>query len=610
MERKKLLITLTTTDNQKNNKDNNTTIIDLSECEKVLRSIYNISNDKKIYLLKIEVEQDKMKIPKIEYDVYYKENETNLIKLNLNYCKNCKANLLIPIEINESLEILNSSSNYYNDICYTTKSDSGTDITLTDRKNDFILKNKTVCQDNCIFADYDKINKKAKCSCEIKEPSSSTANMNIDANKLLKNFIDIKNIANFGILVCYKKLFSLKGFIKNIGCLMIIPIIIFHFICIIIFYCKQFKKLKKKIKNIFIFKDIWRLFKKQKISKHKNNLIKILFKVQQNYLDTSVAQKRKTISTNKNSDNTSKITLNSNIYNNSKENQINLNKNNKGKYNNELKNKNNKNFALEKNHQLKTIIKKIYKLKNGKKIYEKKLAKKINKIIKFNEQELNDLNYNLAIIYDKRSYCKYYFSLIKTKHNLIFSFYYNKDYNSRIIKVDLFFFSFVLDFAVNALFFNDDTMHKIYEEKGKFHFLYQLPQIIYSFFISYIFNIPLNILALPEDDILALKNNKSKRRHLSKQKNLFKKLRIKFALYFIISTVFLFFLWYYISIFCAVYISTQMNLIQDTIISFGISIIYPFIIYLFPGLFRIPSLKDKKKQKAFLYIISKVLQML
>ena len=76
----KLTITLTTTENQNNNIDNNVTTIDLIECEKVLRYIYNISDDKKIYLMKIDAEQDKMKIPKIEYDVYYKENETNLTK--------------------------------------------------------------------------------------------------------------------------------------------------------------------------------------------------------------------------------------------------------------------------------------------------------------------------------------------------------------------------------------------------------------------------------------------------------------------------------------------------------------------------------------------------
>ena len=47
------MITLTTIDNQKNNsKNDNTTNIDLSECERILRDIYNISDDEKIYMLK------------------------------------------------------------------------------------------------------------------------------------------------------------------------------------------------------------------------------------------------------------------------------------------------------------------------------------------------------------------------------------------------------------------------------------------------------------------------------------------------------------------------------------------------------------------------------
>ena len=48
--------------------------------------------------------------------------------------------LLIPIEIKENLDILNSSSGYYNDIYYQTTSDSGTDISLNDRKNEYIKK--------------------------------------------------------------------------------------------------------------------------------------------------------------------------------------------------------------------------------------------------------------------------------------------------------------------------------------------------------------------------------------------------------------------------------------------------------------------------------------
>ena len=46
---------------------------------------------------------------------------------------------------------------------------------------------------------------------------------------------------------------------------------------------------------------------------------------------------------------------------------------------------------------------------------------KINNIMKYIDEEINILPYNLALIYDKRSYCNYYISLLKTKHNLIFA---------------------------------------------------------------------------------------------------------------------------------------------------------------------------------------------
>ena len=138
-----------------------------------------------------------MMIPKIEFDVYYKLNGTNLIKLNLSYCSNSKIDISIPTNISEKdLDKYNSSSDYYNDICYTTTSESGTDITLKDRKTDFIDNNKTLCQENCLLSGYNNNINKAKCSCDIVEPSSEFENMKIDKTKLYKNFIDVKNIAN------------------------------------------------------------------------------------------------------------------------------------------------------------------------------------------------------------------------------------------------------------------------------------------------------------------------------------------------------------------------------------------------------------------------------
>ena len=114
---------------------------------------------------------------------------------------------------------------------------------------------------------------------------------------------------------------------------------------------------------------------------------------------------------------------------------------------------------------------------------------KLNNINKnYNDFELNTLNYKEALEIDKRTYFQYYISLLKTKHVFIFTFITRNDYNSFVIKICLFFFGFALYLTVNVLFFTDSTMHKIYEDKGKFNFVYQIPQIIYSTIISSIIN--------------------------------------------------------------------------------------------------------------------------
>ena len=188
----KMIITLTTSQNQKNSINDNMTIIDLGECEKVFRNYYNLSNNELLYIKKIDIKQEGMNIPKVEYDIYSKLSGIKLEKLNISICDNSKISLLIPLIITENIDILDSKSKYYNDICYTTTSESGTDITLKDRKNEYIDGNKMVCQDDCDFSDYNKNIQKVNCSCKPKESSSLFENMKINKTKLFENFVDIK----------------------------------------------------------------------------------------------------------------------------------------------------------------------------------------------------------------------------------------------------------------------------------------------------------------------------------------------------------------------------------------------------------------------------------
>ena len=230
--------------------------------------------------------------------------------------------------------------------------------------------------------------------------------------------------------------------------------------------------------------------------------------------------------------------------------------------------------------------------------------------MKYNNDELNELSYNYALIYDKRSFCRYYGALLKAKHNLIFSFFNSEDYNSRIIKMDLFFIGFTIEYTVNALFFDDNTMHEIYINKGIFDLNSQLPIALYSFLISMILNIPLASLGLPNEIIITFKLNQIRNGIKKRRAKLINCIKLKFVFYFIISSIFLLFFWYYISMFGVIYKNTQYHLLKDTLISIGLSFLYPFVIYLFPGLFRIPSLSNPKNKRKCLYNFSKLMQSL
>ena len=377
-----------------------------------------------------------MKIPKIEFDIYTKLNGDKLEKLSLNSCKNNKISLLIPVKDIDNIDKLNSSSRYYTDVCYTAISDSGTDISLKDRKNEY--PSKTVCQDGCDFVGYDSNTKKAKCSCEPKESSSSFADMEIDKKKLLNNFKNIKNIANFKILKCAKVLFSKISISKNVGFYILIANILFHSIVLILFYKKKLDFLKNKINEIILAINYKKLIKEDEKNKEiikieptekekENNKIKlkladnniinkyININKEVNKFDKVKQQKKKGKIITK----SKKIKIPKNV--------VRIYSNNNNSIKSDLNSDNILiNIKNEEKNYLPEDSKKIEKIK------------KLESIMDYNDDEINDFSYYLALENDKRTYWQLYISLIKTKHEFIYTFFYNKDYNSKIIKIDLF----------------------------------------------------------------------------------------------------------------------------------------------------------------------------
>ena len=588
---------ITSTFNQ-NYKDYNISTVNLGECENILKKQYNININDSLILFKIEYYVEGLNIPIIEYEVFHPDTNENL---DLTYCKDIKINISIPVSIDEDKLIqYNSSSDYYHDICYISETENNTDITLYDRKIEYNENNMSLCEKNCEYEEYNLTTKRVRCECDIKTKINEYSEIVFDFDKLKDKFLDIEEHSNIGVIKCYKILFKKEGLIYNIGSYILLLIIFLQIIFAIIFCLKGYKSLFDIITEIFKLKRQYENNKKRKFKISEENKLN---KVKVN----KIKNKESYNNLNKKINNPLKrMKKNYIISENSIKTQefINLKKNKK-----EKKNKiyffpsiYDKDKDKDKDNTKKIFIKKSD-------IYDK--TTKQNKEKKdYNEYELNFLLYIDALKYDNRTFCQYYFSLIKINNLFFFAFYPNLDYNSKIIKISLFFVSLSLYFAINTLFFTDDTMHKIYEEEGVFNIIYQIPQIIYSSLISTLINFILKNLSLSQSYILEIKREKAFKILSTKISNVMKCLKIKFFLYFILSFLFLLIFWYYISCFCVVYTNTQIHLIKDTFISFSLSLLYPFLISLIPGFLRIDSLKDENKNKEIMYKISKILQLI
>jgi len=246
-----LLMSFTTTNSEKEKKIKNDTTIILGQCEDKLKEFYNITKENPLYILKMEIEQKFLNIPKIEYDVYYPFNNSKMENLNLSICVNTKIEISIPVNISEDeIEIYNPKSDYYNDICSRTTSDNGTDITPKDRREQFFCKNMSLCEDNCEFKDYDYDNRNAICECGVKTFISFIDEIKVDKNNLMKNFKEVKKFINIKIVKCYKMVFEKENLIKNYGFFILMSILIISIICKILFFLKYYQILIFEIKEI------------------------------------------------------------------------------------------------------------------------------------------------------------------------------------------------------------------------------------------------------------------------------------------------------------------------------------------------------------------------
>ena len=637
----------------------NVSFVNIGECEKILKSIYNISESDSLLMIKSDFKSTDKYSTNVQFELYHPVTK---IKLNMSYCDNVEIKINTPsnlenntIDLYESLldsgyNLFDSSDSFYNDVCSTYTSENGTDMILSDRQNIIYSQsgNISLCQLGCNFVSYNKTLKTVECDCNIRSTSIEVNEEEFDKNELKNSFTSTILNSNFIILKCIKMAFTLDHILTNKGRIVMSVIIFFFLVVLLVFFVNDRNTLNKYFKLVLKDKIEEHIEKENEDEKEQEKEKEIANEKElknkndnneqkDNDNHISIFKNRKSVKI----DNTNrKIKIKGNedgkihnfIGNNSSEKKIlkfpegkkqppkrSQNKNNTNK----SKLKNSFNFfssmiKISKDELNKINIISENKMKERLKVLEKSeektsinIIKKENKKIKetdenymfqnMNDEELNSLEYEQALIYDKRTFFQYYWSLLKKDNLILFTFLPTNDYNLISLKMTLFILSISLDATINAFFFTDDTMHAIHENNGEFDIIYQIPQILYSSVISTIINSLLQKLALSEDSFLALKQSKTYEKAVKDYESSKKCLIIKFIIFICLSFILMLFCWYYISIFCAVYINTQSILLNDILLSLLLSMIYPFGLCLLPGICRIPALQDENKNKKCLY---------
>ena len=575
----------------KSNNINNISIIELAQCEMILKKQYNINENDSLIFIKNEYKTNKASDKKVNFEVYEPYNKT---KLNLSFCDDTPINLYIPIELSQEnkqiyekmkeagYDMFDINDPFYQDVCTPFDSANGTDILLSDRVDYIYNNDDTQCQPNCQFSQYSMESQYLSCSCSVSQDISNNNEKKdkFSAKKLYESFYDVLKYSNYDIIKCANIIGDIKTIITNIGSIMTISYFLCYLISFGFFIFSGITPLKNKLRNnleqikiegIFDFNSNIQIYLNPP---NKKPPIRKLILRRDLEKRNQTLFKKKNIKINLNNPNNLEDKIQIYPYNNS---NSNLNNSPPSDKFSDLK--------------LKTSLQNIKK----EIIPEKKKE--------YSDYELNELEYNEAIILDQRSLLQVYWASLKREHLIFFTFFNCNDYNLLSIKLSRFIFLIVGDMALNVFFFSDDSMHKLFINYGKYDFFQQIPQITYSTIISQLIEIFLCFLSLTDKYIYKIKSYIENRKK-EKIPKIMKCICAKLIFFYVFTFIVFGMYWYIISVFCGVYRNTQKTFIKDSIISFCICLAYPLILYFISACLRICSLRTSKKNLKYVYKLS------
>ena len=582
------------------NGSNGLSLIDLGECEYLLKITNNIPLTSKLIIIKKEKNKNNIIEKDIQYEIY---NPISFKILNLSICDNITIDLYVPLKLSETKQEyykdlakqgynpFDLNDKFYKEICTPYVSENGTDV-LLDEREEFIfspIAEQMVCQNNCVYSSYSLDTNYIKCECGNNMEMVTLDIKHLSKENILQSFLSTFVSTNYKVMRCYNLVFNFKIFCKNIGSIITLIFFIIYIISMIYYFQKGIQSLKIEISKILFNPSI-----NEKTEKFNNTFsIKKIEKIRtSDKVNQIIKYKMKDKGENppKKIENSNNIIISKNIRKNKKINIIN-NRPKSDKINNIISMKNS------------ITEKKILNIYDNENI--SKLNNNNNNILDTNPKndnvldnfELNDLDYDEACELDKRGFCMTYWSVLLREHILLFTFLKCNDYNLFYIKIIRFLTLLCIEMTFNGLFFVHESMHRKYVNNEDFTFVQKIPQLLFTLIVSHIIEVILCFMGMTDSHLYKIKELSNSQKNGEQVINIIEKMKHRLIGYFIFTFLLFAFNWYFISAFCAVYQNTQIIFLRDTGISFLTSMIDPFIIYGITTMLRYISLLSCCKKK-------------
>jgi hypothetical protein len=225
--------------------------------------------------------------------------------------------------------------------------------------------------------------------------------------------------------------------------------------------------------------------------------------------------------------------------------------------------------------------------RNTVKMYDKK---------DLDEDELNQLDYDEAIIFDHRGFFELCWMELKQRQLIINTFFVKEKLKPFSIKLIVFIFSVCCYFVINGFLYESKYVSKRLRRTSKTFYFFivdSFKRIVYSSLVIALINIVVGIL---------FKSDKSLKRAKIKYKDnrillngevvkIFKNMKIINFMFTIINFFFMVAVWIYLYCFCGVYRNCQLDWIGSTGLIYGFMQILPIIISFILALLRIIGLR-------------------